>query len=277
MRFDWYAATVPVAPTVLMNALSGGLEVVTAKSGIGRHGYAERVELFTQGGDLAATMLSGGNGHPHAYASGLRTDAFVALLRGLWPGHRVTRMDSCEDYETPGCFDKLTAAALELADRLRLKVSMVGDWHRGIDGRTLYVGSPTSPVRLRIYEKGIQVRQGLPEGARECIPVDWVRVELQVRPQRESKALAALASPEAAWGYAAWSQELVGVLAGLEVPRVSTMQWHPSDYERAYRFMVKQFGATIRQGVELHGSWEAFAATLRDDVEEDGRRKRRGQ
>ncbi|MEX5543951.1 replication initiation factor domain-containing protein, partial [Pseudomonas poae] len=49
------------------------------------------------------------------------------------------------------------------------------------DGRTLYLGSQTSAVSMRIYEKGKQLDCGN----------DWVRAELQVRPQKDQKTLIA--------------------------------------------------------------------------------------
>ena len=43
-----------------------------------------------------------------------------------------------------------------LGEPVALTVNFAGDWHRNEAGRTLYIGSATSAVRVRIYEKGIK-------------------------------------------------------------------------------------------------------------------------
>ena len=54
-----------------------------------------------------------------------------------------------------------------------------GDWDDFPEkGRTLYLGSQSSPVRMRLYEKGLQ-----PEYAHLNRP-NWARIEVQVRPAK---------------------------------------------------------------------------------------------
>lgn len=278
MRFDWYEATVPVPTDDLVEALTERIPHELIRRGKGRHGYAQTLDLMAPEGDVAASIWvpdDAGRVHskPHALATSHRTDAFVAVLRECFPLHRVTRMDPCYDVEQSGAFDRLTQAALAMADERRLKVNMVGDWHRGLDGRTLYVGSPTSPVRLRIYEKGIELAQKEPHLAAAFSP-DWVRVELQVRPQREAKTSAATCQPEAAWGYAAWSKALGEQLAAIDVPRVKQIAWRTHDDERSYRWCVRQYGSLFLRLAQQHGGWDAFARTLHDDCLEAERGKK---
>jgi len=276
MRFDWYAATVPVAPTLLIDALRSGLEVSETSDGPGRHGYAQRLDLVGSTGELAATIYlprPDSPTHPHAYASGDRTEAFVYLVRSCFPEHRVTRCDSCYDVEEKGAFDRIVQTVRDLAKGLGLQTSVAGDWFDERLGRTLYVGAPSSPVRLRVYEKGKQMAQGLPDNLRLAISPDWVRVELQVRPQKDAKGTAAAASPEAVWGFSAWSQQAASHLLQLDVPRIEVARVLPADDERAYRFMVRQYGPLLRRLASAQG-WEGLLWTLRDDVEEDGRRRR---
>ena len=57
----------------------------------------------------------------------------------------------------------MTDSLLEHGKRNRVKVSTVGDWltDDAIDGRTLYLGSPTSAATIRLYEKGKQIANQL--------------------------------------------------------------------------------------------------------------------
>ena len=73
--------------------------------------------------------------------------------------HSVSRIDVAEDMQEVGLFEKLTDSLLEHGKRNRVKVSTVGDWltDDAIDGRTLYLGSPTSAATIRLYEKGKQI------------------------------------------------------------------------------------------------------------------------
>ena len=70
---------------------------------------------------------------------------FRDLFVMMWPNHAVTRIDVAEDMHEHGLFEKLTDSLVEHGRRNRVKVSTVGDWltDDAIDGRTLYLGSPT--------------------------------------------------------------------------------------------------------------------------------------
>lgn len=60
------------------------------------------------------------------------------------------------------------------------------------DGQTLYLSSVSSAVTMRIYEKSKQLGRG----------TEWVRAELQVRPQKNVKHVVATLSPVEVWGIA---------------------------------------------------------------------------
>jgi hypothetical protein len=278
-RFDWYEATVPVTTDALVECLTDRLPFDVIKHGRGRNGYAQRLDLVAPGGSLSASVYvpdqDHGHEYPHAVASGDATDAFVQVVRDTFPSHRVSRMDSCWDVDQPGAFDRITKAALQLADlaRPRIRVDMQGDWHRGEMGRTLYIGSKSSPVRMRIYEKGIQQMIAEPSLPEHLFSSDLVRIELQVRPQKEAKDLAAVASPETAWGYSAWSKKFADQMRDTNLPTVRANPARLSDDERAYRVMVKQYGRVMWRLIREQGA-DAFLQTLLDDLREDSKRIR---
>jgi hypothetical protein len=261
MRFDWYAVTVRDDPATVLATLSGalGAEVMPGQA---LHGYLEGWDL-KRGGSVVARMLTGGrNGAPHIWASGDDTGPFVLAVREAWPRlHRVTRMDAAEDFDGPGTWDRLYGTCLAVADERRLKIDQAGDWHRLTAGRTFYIGGRKSAVFARLYEKGKQLR-GLALDGGADISEDLVRLEVQVRPEGQSRDVAALGEPEAAFGYAAWSQDVAFRVLGLEVERVHIRERRESDDARAIEWLVRQYGEHLEGLAAREGGWAGAGVEL---------------
>lgn len=292
-RFDWYSATVREDPKVLVDTLAAGLGADVSEAR-GLNGYSRSHVLENADGDTLARVLSGGNGNPNAFATGAHADAFVPLMRAAFPGaHYVTRMDSAEDMSAPGLFDSLVATGRTLAERKHLRIRCDGDWLNGQDGRTLYIGSPQSSVRLRIYEKGKEqlpkqlAAAGLPwngmdwwntitaagftlEGSADP---DWVRAEIQVKPTREGREKAAALTADEAWGCSQWSREFASEALDLGVGYNAQEVWTPKDAERVMAAMVKQYGPKSARMAERLGGWDAFGREFGRLVEASQARK----
>ena len=255
MRFDWYAATIEASPEDVLTVLStmlGGDAVRTN----GFHGYEMGYEIRSKYGIVARALVGGKNGNPHAWASGENTEEFVYAVRGHWPAdHRVTRLDSAEDFQEPGAWDKLSRAALSVADDLNLKVMHAGDFHRGKDGRTLYIGSRKSDSFVRVYEKGKQVLRDDPDLAGSVSP-DWVRVELQLRPLKGARRRAAGASPLDAWGYTSTGRAVAERVLGQVPPFLAMTGDRKTEDERAFRWLCKQYGKVVARIAEREGGWD---------------------
>lgn len=277
MRPDWYQATIRDEPGVILDALvkgyGSGVEVV---EGRGLHGYRQRFDVKGGGIVLASVLAGGKNGNPNAWASGPETDAFYAIVRDRWGGfqqHKVTRVDVAEDFDQEGGYEALR----------RLLRGILKD--RGVkgreivpedieDGRTFYAGAASSAVQLRLYEKGKQQRAVVPEP--ETVSRDWVRMEVQVRPTKESGYVAAMLSPAEVWGFSEWSKEVARLAFEMDIPRVEVKPWRESDDDRAYRFMLQQYGGLLWRRLGDHGSWSALGAQIGSDLEEIERKKVRG-
>jgi hypothetical protein len=166
-------------------------------------------------------------------------------------------VDVAEDYSAPGAFDSLSKLCFEVADEHRIRVLHQGDWHRALHGRTAYLGAPTSPTRVRCYEKGRQLG----------VDPDWVRVELQVRPKRRGREACAAAAPREVWGAARWSQTLADRLGVPEVERIRCgTTWREPDDFRARRALVGQYGRVLAQWADEVGDWSTLGEVLRDAV-----------
>lgn len=275
-RFDWYACTILDRPAKLIAILCsrlGGTSVPTKPF----HGYAEAVHIKSGDRVLATVYYGGAFAWPHAFASSDETDAFVDVVRDVWRNdHSVTRMDAALDFDDgPGTYQALLDICTRLAagervdgdERKRCSkvgVRNVGDWTFGTGGRTFYLGSKTSAVQTRLYEKGILIRQeservGVP---RDDISLDLTRLEVQVRPDGPARRRAAHCTPEEAFGYAEWSRELLRRVVGSGVERVHIRERRASDHERAMRHATTQYRRHLIHAAELAGGWEALGRAL---------------
>lgn len=248
--WDWYECTVrglgQSGHDLVLAGLSAGLDLSSVAPSRAMHGYLHGAEV-RRGDSVLATVWWGGNPGVHVKASGSHSPEVAQVVRARWPVHAVTRVDACVDWDQAGLFDRLAPALLAYAAQCDITINQQGDWHRG-QGRTLYLGAVSSPVRLVLYEKGFEVGGGA--------SLNWVRIEVRVRPKGDARERVALWEPWEAFGAAGW---LVGALerigwGQLTAQSVGTV-WRPSDAHRARLAMVRQYGATL-------SSWVAEAGGL---------------
>jgi hypothetical protein len=263
-RFDAYTATLRASkPHLLIPlCLQPDDEIKTRK---GHHGFAERYCFIDSSGSESASISFGGT---HAdlvmvEAKGERTPAFVETLRSSYE-HRCTRVDSCYDVDEEGAFDRLLKPCIEIKKGYGLKGSKAGDWEDfPEDGRTLYVGANTSPIKLRLYEKGLQ-----PEYRHANRP-NWVRAELQVRPQKDSKSAYSLADSLAVWGASKWTRELASLILDAELqPLPAGTVRKLSERDRALFWVAKQYGKHFSSLAHDLGSWELVGLKLAQLINE---------
>lgn len=272
-EFDWYGATLDYDPAVLAEWLAEvyGGEVATGR---GKHGYRAGFDVRVGAEVLARIWYGGQRETVHVEASGDAAPTLAGFLQADMAGYyRVTRVDSAYDFIDGDPWNELFEACTTVADYLpsgeprgrRLSLRTVGDWLRedeGFpDGRTLYVGSPTSPVMARLYEKGKQLRKAFPDQA-DRFPIGWTRLELQWRPQKEQRRAAAELSPVEVWGAGAWSRDLHARVLHLEPERRAPFYEAPPDDARAFHYLVKQYGPLMRRLVAAHG-WDGLRDELR--------------
>lgn len=283
-RFDWYSATIDDSPASVENTLEVALGCMSVPA-TPQHGYEHGRQLLDADRNVRATLLyGGGNGRPHAYASGDDAPAFADVVRSVWPatlapgaagGHYVTRVDSALDYSDAAAgkpagdaWYRLYRASVAIAKQKNLRIGTAGDWITPDDerehGRTLYLGSAASDVQARLYEKGLQQLE-LARDPDVAAGVDrtWVRLEVRVRPQRDARARAATATPLDVWGYSKWTQELLRDVERLDVERVTFEEPRETDDERAIEWMVTQYGRMLARTAGTLGGWEALGEELR--------------
>lgn len=257
-RWDWYSTSLPVPDSGLDQLVSTFARELCATADFNarpRHGYQRAVSFRRAGFEVASANLGGRScgGWQHVEASSDNAPAFADVARRLFPGHRVTRMDACEDFCFPGAWRTLFAVGLQFArDRgPEFKTRLIGDPRVEDDpaGRSLVLGSRSSDVSAQFYEKGKETGAALlsPEQA------DWVRAEVRVRPQGDARYAASRVQPEEAWGFSRWSRILLREINGLDVPRVNMHQHKLPDCDAAVFHMVRQYGSSVEDFCELHG------------------------
>lgn len=275
MKFDWYQATIPDHPLDVVSAVLAGLaEGGEVREGRGLHGYRQSFGIHKADGDRVALVLCGGNNgaHPNVTASGAAAHPFASLVRDLWPAHKVTRVDAAEDVAEEGAYDLLEGVCRTLAQERSLKGRRILP-DDPAEGRTYYIGSPSSDVRTRLYDKTAEARRSLPPERHNEVPDHWARIEAVVRPRKEAGYVAASLTPEQVWGCSAWTHELARRLFSLDLARVEMQAGRESDHERAYRFMLQQYGPTLRRMVADLGSWDCVGLTIGDDLARIARMK----
>lgn len=215
---------------------------------------------FVVGNETRFKINFGGQNEEHGpniVGSGACAQVLADVVREHFPAHRVSRLDSCEDYYHADAYDYLRKLALKIGKEHRVQCrEIVKPLKDSDDGRTLYLGSQTSAVSMRIYEKGKQLQTDS----------EWVRAELQIRPQKEQKSVMAMLDPTQVWGLAKWSHQMGVQLGNRDLQRVDAQVYQPSDHERTYRWFLKQYGSLLKAMEAIHGSPEAVGAQIFYDL-----------
>lgn len=186
---------------------------------------------------------------------GSRTPETSAAVRKWWPDdHSVSRFDSCDDWDQLGAFGRLVSLMDAAKDpRVQSKAITPRDGDRG---ETIYWGSPTSRVMVRVYEKG---------KTKECLQharPNWARAEAQIRPGKAAeKALAARLSPVQAWGFAGWSRRAAESLCGVEVERYAAPADLPT-FDGTTLYLARTFRRHLEQMRLDFGDWECVGREL---------------
>lgn len=292
MRFDWYQTTIETDPQHAIQTIAKlGHRLEPADNLARRYRYLQGFQVIHDHKGVVATCFAGGNGgKPHAFASSEATDDFVQLVREQWPDrHLVTRMDAAEDFNDRTAFDRLRKEALKVAKSHRLAFPAIVDELNAKAGRTQYIGSPSSDYRGRLYEKGLEQlakhrewfakhypqfdpmqAESLTTPTGEPIrPEDWIRIEVQCRPDGEqARRAAAAATPEQAWGFTSWSHDLAKVALNLDLERIYIRQRKVSKDDESLRWMCQQYGAMLQRFAQDLGDWKAVGLQIRDTINE---------
>lgn len=267
-KFDAYYASVPCGVEMLrqtlQNAFAPVSECMPAKP---MNSYKQSVSWVTTTADhleLVAQMMWGGvNPHPHVFVQSDRSIALSELLRRVHPVHRVARLDVCVDMGGEGTFDECFRAIAATSKKFE---RLTGSRHLADnpeDGSTYYLGRRGSPLYLRLYEKDKQMAKLTGDPVWRSPPFrGWTRLELEVRPEKAFKSVAATLPADAFWGCSAWTRDVSERILALHPEPISMKPTRIADHERAMRALTSQYGTTLRRHLERTGSVEGFLDDL---------------
>lgn len=277
IRFDAYTATTSgMKPDDALSLFANtvGLSQLELKQTKGFHQFAERIGVKDDTGMEVGSFQWGGRHGDLVMVEvkGQYTPEVVERLRSGW-AHRVTRVDSCADFDAPRAFERLYKACRQVKKAHGIIGGKAGDWEDFPEkGRTLYLGSKTSTTRTRLYEKGKQ-----PDYAhlgRE----DWVRLEIQVRPAKEAKNTFSTLSAQEVWGASRWTRDLAAMVLAEHVdPHPAGSTYRKSDDRRAIEWMCRQYGPRLVSMAQDLGGWDVLGLTLSEVVSEQWRKARQGR
>lgn len=276
--FDWYQATIPAPVDDVLEALCGLDERVELKHTRGMHGYGTSTRLEGHEGLLAQVWHGGKHAHPHAVISGENAQPGSELIRANFPLHLVTRLDAKEDFEDPDAFDRMQAVLLGVATTRRIKVDARGDHFVTKQGRTINLGASSSACSARLYEKAAQLRARFAADPVRlaAVPEHLTRFEAEVHPQtREAKEHFSTIEPLAVMGSSPWLRDVWHGLVGQHLTPVQVgKKWRQSDDDRAYAFLLAQYGGLLERIKADSGSWECVGLQIGHDLVERAKAKR---
>jgi hypothetical protein len=241
--WDWTATTHEGAAGVVDDLLTAlGAEIATAGKGL--QGWSQSVNAFDAGGyKTGAVYFGGGRDDVHVVSTSHQAHDARAAVVGIGRA-RTARVDTRVDTLVP--FDQLRALLVGCAGpqtKVTYMESMVGGESAG---RTLYVGSPSSSVRVRLYEKWLESPGLYVEGTN--------RVEVQLRPPSRAKAMVSSWGPAETFCASKLTRRIAVALGG-NVARPGSLQKSKGtpDLERTLEAMGEQYGNAFGKWMSLSG------------------------
>lgn len=251
--FDWYQHTVSDAPQKVTDWMEKSYPEGDIRRSKPKNGSAYAAQIAVGEMVLAQWIWGGGipEGMVNIWASGFDAQRFAELSRERYPlVHKITRADAAVNYDGVGAWEFFSNWGLQLADKYRLKVEYAGDHHRGISGRTIYIGSSQSVMQLVIYEKGRQIP--------ELEMPNLVRVEVRVMPKGHDQGTkVSMLKPKELYKCSRWGIEAGEFLfsdTGWDRVVIGT-RWTKTDTERARAAFLRQYSGVLGEWMSELGSW----------------------
>lgn len=177
----------------------------------------------------------------------------------------VTRLDVALDIR--GNFSHVSQLAQDLSRSLGLSVICYGDFYDPDPdaGRTLYLKESNS-VKLRIYEKGKEQRN---KGIDEDAPLDWLRVELEVRSPKGKqnklfKQVMAGQTPDDVFkSFQTYVAILNAIGSEIEYKKIQRSALVvPTSFQQKRLNMCRQYDRVLKDSLETPDSFQALLADL---------------
>lgn len=262
-KFDWYQTTLRASDPEscgLKDALLEAFDLTHYAPAKGENGY-QRGGVVTRSTvkNAVAKMCWGGQPGLNVWATGDNAPILARVLEDMKIRHRVSRVDTAIDFDEVGLFDVFVSRLLPFAQQKGISCTTQGDWLLGKKGRTLYLGSPTSAVRIRLYEKGFE--QGVDRPG-------WIRLEAQIRPKDPFRELAYLVTDPMKWwgaGFCLEALDAIGFVHSLDKLSVGTVRKQTTE-EKAQSSLIRQYHGILTRWANEVGGWDQLGPILGDRI-----------
>lgn len=246
--WDW-SATTHDGRRGIVDDLLDSLGAVLALPGKGLQGWSQSVAGYDRDGFLLGRIYyGGGRDDVHVLSTSEVADRARESVRGM-DRCRTSRVDTRVD--TLVRFEELAALLDRASERYRSQViyyeSFTGGKVAGEPGgRTVYLGAPTSAVRVRLYEKWLESPGQYVEGTN--------RVEVQLRPPSKAKEKVSGWSAAETFCASRVTRDLAEALGDDLAPKASLhVKRGTPDLERALAAMGDQYRGTVQRWLEVSG------------------------
>lgn len=248
-RWDWSSTTHDPTGTgltgrELVTDLVAACDPLLVLPGKGLQGWEHGVEVYNHEGDISARVYWGGSrSDVHVVSSSEAAHLIRPRVASMY-GAKTARVDTRVD--TRRTFAELVEIARETAGPRTKLTFMASEVGGESTGRTLYVGSPTSDVRVRIYEKHLESPGSYDE------PIN--RVEVQFRPPSRGKQEVSERLPGETFCATKLTRRLAIALDQEVYKPVSVQKPNKvPDLERTLEAMGKQYGRAVDRFLDLSG------------------------
>lgn len=242
--WDWSATTHDGREDVV-NDLLDSLGAVVWLPGKGLQGWSQSVKGYDAGGyALGAVYFGGGREDVHVVSTSAAADDARLGVVGM-DRARTARVDTRVDSLVP--FEDLTGLLEEAANTYGSRIVKMESSQRGESlGRTVYLGAPSSAVRVRLYEKWLESPGQYVEGTN--------RVEVQLRPPSKAKERVSSWSRAQTFCASKVTRDLANMLGADLAPKSSLhVAKGTPDLERTLQVMGEQYGSAVERWLRVSG------------------------
>ena len=259
--FDWYQATIPALPDAIQAAFLETFGGSFEETG-GLNNYTNGAKHSA----LSFRVFWGGhNPLPNVVGTSGDSPAIADWVRSTFPSHKVSRADVAFDFSFDRSFDTIAALIEPIARQRGVSIKLLGDPAENDPdfpedkrrGRTLYLGSRSSEVRVRLYEKGFE-RRG---AGVENIDPNLTRLEVVAAPQKARKQHAATLSPFEMVGLSKWISDAIQAVVGDHPALIPQNIKRDTTRDERLAQLARQYGRTLREFIDDVG-WGRFVETL---------------
>lgn len=242
--WDWSATTHDARDEVVIDLVRalGAHHVVPGK---GLQGWSQSVKCYdAEGFALGAVYFGGGREDVHVLSTSSEADAARRAVVGM-DRARTSRVDTRVDTLIP--FERLVAVLEAAAETYGSRLIYMESKERGESlGRTLYLGAPSSIVRVRVYEKWLQAPGEYAEGTN--------RVEVQLRPQSKVKERVSQMGPAETFCASKTTRDLAERLGADFAPVTSVrLKRGTPDLEQSLEAMGEQYRNVVERWLNFSG------------------------